>query len=517
MSPKKRGRKPTKRTWPGNHFVDPPLTDYELQWMRTCFHNNAKMRQLGLPVLATLFANTRIYPEIQQQKEAENSSSKYNGEDEPNSDGHLSDDGLELETELGYSIVSNLNMWIACSLHLMFISQSYKTTTKKNCAADVTVVTNQAEICNQPIKKADAGEQNGCLTRDKHIKTELNLSEAATMNDVNENGEIEGANVFEDDPFDEEDWMRGPNIGRELDSMTHLRKGKLPLVIESGKKRPNSVMIAAKFATECNIAVRNHVPIFSHWKEYKKHPKIIKGYIDRVGTKFHTDVKAAPMKKACVAMMKKAIHQQRYKLKKRYFDALPLHLVPKTSPVTSMTDEQWDKLVTCEKNRQNRSKVQFHQTTGSRSYEMQIVNLMHYSKKKGFAPAVQSLIVEMEKLNELVDDGLERKDVTDVVYKALVQKTKKNIFLVNVGLRSKGTCVSESDLEEELVVEKQTSSDLREVIKTQQQQMEEMMKKFEESETARVKQEGELKKKQADTDALIRPLMSMVPGCQAKW
>jgi len=135
---------------------------------------------------------------------------------------------------------------------------------------------------------------------------------------------------FIDDPFDEEGWMRGPNIGRELDSMTHLRKGKLPLVIEPGKKRPNSVMIAAKFATECNVAVRNHVPIFPHWKEYKKHPKIIKGYIDRVGvsvqtclfplfisntnivysitfgnvvycyqTKFHTDVKAAPMKNMC--------------------------------------------------------------------------------------------------------------------------------------------------------------------------------------------------------------------------
>ena len=83
-----------------------------------------------------------------------------------------------------------------------------------------------------------------------------------------------------------------------------------------------------------------------------------------------------------------------------------------------------------------------------------------------------------EKLNEPVDDGLEPKDVTDVVFEALVQKTKKNIFLINVGLRSKGTCVSERDLEEEPVVEKQTSSDLREVIKTQQQQMEEMMKKF---------------------------------------
>jgi len=121
-----------------------------------------------------------------------------------------------------------------------------------------------------------------------------------------------------------------------------------------------------------------------------------------------------------------------------------------------------------------------------------------------------------EKLNEPIDDGLEPKYVIDVVSEALVQKTKKNIFLVNVGLRSKGTCVSECDLEEELVVVKQTSSDLREVIKTPQQQMEEMMKKFQESEIERVKQEDELKKRQVDIDALIMTLMSMILGCQAK-
>lgn len=78
--------------------------------------------------------------------------------------------------------------------------------------------------------------------------------------------------------------MRGPNIGRKLDQMTRSRKGKLPLVIEPGKKRPNSVMIAAKFATECNIAVRSHVPIFPHWKAYKEKTAfpIVKNYINRV-------------------------------------------------------------------------------------------------------------------------------------------------------------------------------------------------------------------------------------------
>jgi len=49
-------------------------------------------------------------------------------------------------------------------------------------------------------------------------------------------------------------------------------------------------------------------------------------------------------------MMKKAIRQHRYKLKKRYFDALPLHLVPKTSPVTSMSNDKWDKLIAHWKN-----------------------------------------------------------------------------------------------------------------------------------------------------------------------
>jgi hypothetical protein len=106
--------------------------------------------------------------------------------------------------------------------------------------------------------------------------------------------------------------------------------------------------------------------------------------------------------------------------------------------------------------------------------------------------------------------------VTEVLSEALVQKTKKNKFLLNMGLRSKATCVSaERDLEEELEVEKQTSSDLREVIKTQQEQIEEMMKKFQDAEAARAKQDEESKKRQADIDTLIKSLMSMIPGCQA--
>jgi predicted nuclease with TOPRIM domain len=120
-----------------------------------------------------------------------------------------------------------------------------------------------------------------------------------------------------------------------------------------------------------------------------------------------------------------------------------------------------------------------------------------------------------DKINAPVGDGEESKDVIDVVSEVLVKKTKKNSFLVNVGMKSlpdANSAGSQRELEAELVEEKQTSSDLRELVKTQQQQMDELMKKFQGSETARARQDEELKKKQAETDVLIKGLMSMIPS-----
>jgi hypothetical protein len=57
------------------------------------------------------------------------------------------------------------------------------------------------------------------------------------------------------------------------------------------------------------------------------------------------DTTVVPVRKACVAMMKRGVRQQRYKLKKKYFNLYPLHLVLKTSPVHCMTNGQWIRLV----------------------------------------------------------------------------------------------------------------------------------------------------------------------------
>ena len=62
-------------------------------------------------------------------------------------------------------------------------------------------------------------------------------------------------------------------------------------------------------------------------------------------SKFDTEKTSIHVQKACVAMLKNVVHQRCYKPKKTYFDAFPLHQVPKKSPISFMSDDQWDALV----------------------------------------------------------------------------------------------------------------------------------------------------------------------------
>jgi len=75
-------------------------------------------------------------------------------------------------------------------------------------------------------------------------------------------------------------------------------------------------VIAAKYATECNIAVRNHIPVLPHWKEYKKHPALIELFLGRLRAKFEINTSDPIVKNGCLEMMKSTVRQQRHKLKK---------------------------------------------------------------------------------------------------------------------------------------------------------------------------------------------------------
>jgi len=50
-------------------------------------------------------------------------------------------------------------------------------------------------------------------------------------------------------------------------------------------------------------------------------------------------------KAACADVMQSAIRNQRYRLKKKYFNGVPANEVRTTSPVQNMTDEEWIALV----------------------------------------------------------------------------------------------------------------------------------------------------------------------------
>lgn len=71
-------------------------------------------------------------------------------------------------------------------------------------------------------------------------------------------------------------------MDKGLSRLDQSRRDKLPVVIPKGRIRPVSPLTAARFATECNNAIKNHVPVRSHWSKYKGDTKLLSDYYDRI-------------------------------------------------------------------------------------------------------------------------------------------------------------------------------------------------------------------------------------------
>ncbi|PVH62615.1 hypothetical protein PAHAL_3G338200 [Panicum hallii] len=250
---------------------------------------------------------------------------------------------------------------------------------------------------------------------------------------------------------------RGVNMGHGLEKMSRAMHGKLQIVIPEGGIRPVAPFAAAKFATECNIAVRNHMPVLKHWKDYKKNSALLQ--------------------------------QFRGTLKE-----------------------------TCQKNKNNRSNVKHHHTTGSRNYPVHVENLgdkyidhepdalelfkeCHYSKKKkGFTLDVQLAIVKLSASRE----GEQSLSPTKVVADVLAEKTKKSSFLKNIGIRNACSRPSIRSIEAQLEVEKRANDDLRAVVDAQREQLDLLSKQVKETEQGRIREQDEMKKKQAEMEAKLQ-------------
>jgi hypothetical protein len=75
-------------------------------------------------------------------------------------------------------------------------------------------------------------------------------------------------------------------MGRDLDRICHGLNSKMPLVIAKGKRRLEGPMQTAKLASEGGIILREHIPIYTHWKEYKEcknDESLFKNYMGKMG------------------------------------------------------------------------------------------------------------------------------------------------------------------------------------------------------------------------------------------
>ncbi|CAN6362614.1 unnamed protein product [Urochloa humidicola] len=335
--------------------------------------------------------------------------------------------------------------------------------------------------------------------------------------------------------------QRKRSMGKELDRISRGLGTKLAIQIFEGKRRPEAPMQAAKLASEGGIILRKHIPILPRWKDYKENPSEVKNYIGKIAGRFTIDVNSKAVTDACVDLMKGGQRQMRYRLKKKYFNGVPANEVCTTSPLKSMTDDQWKELVEmwstpkhkdkCIKNCKNREQVKFQQRTGSQCFiakayvvkqekykdtEPSAIDLFkdtHCSKNNGFSESVKKAIVDMEAIvAEPVQDGQQPKSSAEVVSEVLPQSST---FLRNVGLqlaskKSSGGTVSVQvqDLQAQLEAEKQEATGLR-------QELHSLKLKAQESKATMERQSEEiesLKKTTQETNALLRQMISFNRG-----
>ncbi|KAE8769304.1 hypothetical protein D1007_59128 [Hordeum vulgare] len=214
---------------------------------------------------------------------------------------------------------------------------------------------------------------------------------------------------------------------------------------------------------------------------------------------FEMDTESSVIEYACTDILKNSLRNRRHHVKKEYFDNVEASKVSIKSPVSDITDTEWQRLVelwstprhkeTCANNKVNRTKVKFAQKTGSRCYvahvhatqeqrkgevlfALDIFKATHNSTKHGFSEDVQVAIYEMEeKMTARVQEGKERKSSVSVVAEVLTKHRPSSKFLKNVGLQPNSTDKSSKsnaavnarvlDLQEQLEMSRQRSEVMR--------------------------------------------------------
>ncbi|KAE8808428.1 hypothetical protein D1007_15173 [Hordeum vulgare] len=252
--------------------------------------------------------------------------------------------------------------------------------------------------------------------------------------------------------------------GKGLEKITKSLGTKVPIQIVKGMKRPEKPLQATKFAFECGLVARNHLPVLPHFKEYKNKATLLEDYIGKVVT----------IKHAWKDILQKNSKNRRHKIKKKYFDTVAANKVSTKSPGPDLTDGEWQALV----------------------------EMWSIPRHK----------LEMEKRKDApVLEGEEPKSAAEIVEEMLKTEVKQSTFLRNVGLKSssynsgKGTAAVAAhvrDLEQKL-----ERSELQ--AEVMQEEMAPIKMKAEEYEDARDKELELLRKKSQEQEEKLVHFMAL--------
>ncbi|PUZ39078.1 hypothetical protein GQ55_9G252900 [Panicum hallii var. hallii] len=210
-------------------------------------------------------------------------------------------------------------------------------------------------------------------------------------------------------------------------------------------------------------------------------------------------------------MMKNAVRQQRHRLKKKYFNPFSLHLVPKTSPIRSITDQEWNELVEYWKTPKGMRDKYNDQEPDA----LDLFKECHYSKKKKcYSSNVQQAITQMENKLSTPAECEEQMSVTKVVADVLAENTRKNLFLQNVRIQNSCPRSSVRNIAAQLEAEKRANTDLQSVDNTQREQLDVLSKQMQEREELRVSEQEEMKKRQVEMEADMKKLQLLLSKIQ---
>ena len=104
------------------------------------------------------------------------------------------------------------------------------------------------------------------------------------------------------------------------------------------------------------------------------------------------------------------------------------------------------------------------------------------------------------------EDG-QPKSATQVVRVVLHQNTKTNHFLENVGIQITKRRTTVQNVQAELEMEKRTNSELQSIVNNQREEIDGLAKQIQGTDQARIKDQEENRKKQAELEKKIELLL----------